>query len=193
MSSHEKLFKERSILRNKHKITSRPLVGVSKCLLGEKVRYDGDHKQIPFLTDELIKTVDFLPVCPEVDCGLSIPREPMQLVEINGRVKLQTVSSHIDHTDLIQAWIKDKITELEHYPLCGFITKARSPSCGMRTTNLFSPENIILRQISGLFINKLMQRFPKLPLEDESGIQDEKRQQVFLGKIMARNKKLRNQ
>ncbi len=112
-------------------MNDRIKIGISSCLLGERVRYDGGHKLDPYLRDTLGKLVDWVPVCPEVEYGLPVPREAMHLVGTAAGVRLMTRVIGIDHTEGMTRWASRRLRELEKESLCGFIFKSRSPSCGM--------------------------------------------------------------
>ncbi len=103
-------------------------IGVSKCLLGEPVRYDGQHKHDHFITDTLGRYFDYVGVCPEVECGLGVPRESMRLIGDPANPRLVTARTKIDHTQRMQDWVARRVVELEKEALGGFIFKARSPS-----------------------------------------------------------------
>ena len=113
-------------------------LGISSCLLGNKVRYDGGHKLDHFLTDTLGAYVDWVPVCPEVESGLSVPREAMHLVGDPGAPRLVTIRSGVDHTSRMRRWAHEKVTALAAEDLCGFVFKSRSPSSGMRGVKIYS-------------------------------------------------------
>src|SRR5271166_6520273 len=98
-------------------------LGISACLLGEKVRFDGGHKLDHFITETLGKFVEFVPVCPEVECGLGIPREAMHLVAAAEGPRFVTVRTQVDYTELMLAWARKRVLELEQKDLCGFIFK----------------------------------------------------------------------
>src|SRR5262245_7283318 len=106
-------------------------IGISMCLLGENVRYDGGHKREPFVTGVLSRFVEFVAVCPEMDVGLGVPREPIRLVDVGGRIHLRGVKSETDHTAAMQRYSRRKVRELAQHDLCGYILKKDSPSCGM--------------------------------------------------------------
>ena len=106
-------------------------IGVSACLLGEKVRFDGGHKHNRYITQTLGQFFEFVSVCPESECGLGIPREAMRLVGSIEKPRLVTNKSHIDHTDKMLAWASDRLDDLEQEHLCGFIFKKGSPSKGV--------------------------------------------------------------
>jgi uncharacterized protein YbbK (DUF523 family) len=107
-------------------------IGISSCLLGHKVRYDGGHKLDLYLRDTLGWYVEWVPVCPEVECGLPVPREAMRLVRSAESLRLVTSVTGADHTDRMLKWAGHRLSELEKEGLCGFIFKSRSPSSGMR-------------------------------------------------------------
>lgn len=160
-----------------------PLIGISSCLLGNNVRYDGQHKLDRYLRDQLGKFVQFVPVCPEVECGLSIPREAMRLVDIEGEHRLMTQKSGIDHTDKMQKWAREKLDELELLGLCGFIFKSRSPSSGMRGVKVYKPGGGAGQTGVGLFARAFMERFPLLPVEDEGRLHDAGLKENFIERI----------
>jgi len=106
-------------------------IGVSSCLLGEKVRYDGGHKHDRYITDVLGRYFQFVPVCPEVGCGMSIPREAMRLEGDPANPRLVTNKSHLDKTEQMNEFCRSKVVELDDEDLCGFIFKKDSPSSGL--------------------------------------------------------------
>ena len=106
-------------------------LGISKCLLGEPVRYDGGHKLDRFLRDTLGQYVEYVPVCPEVECGLGIPRESMHLEGDPEAPRLITTRMGLDLTDQMVSWAQQRVLELEREGLCGFIFKSNSPSTGL--------------------------------------------------------------
>ena len=117
-------------------------LGISSCLLGEKVRYDGGHKRDHFLSDTLGAYVDWVPVCPEVESGLPVPREAMRLEGDPEAPRLVTIRSGVDHTSRMRQWANKKIEVLASENLCGFVFKSRSPSSGMRGVKIYSPEGM---------------------------------------------------
>ena len=106
-------------------------IGLSTCLLGENVRFDGGHKRDRFVTDTLGQFLEFVPVCPEMECGLGVPRESMRLVGKPESPRLVTNRTKIDHTERMITWARKRVQELGKEDLCGFIFKSRSPSSGM--------------------------------------------------------------
>jgi uncharacterized protein YbbK (DUF523 family) len=111
-------------------MTASIKIGVSACLLGEKVRFDGGHKHNRYITQTLERFFEFVPVCPESECGLGIPREAMRLEGEVSRPRLVTNKTRIDHTDQMLSWAAGRLDALEKEDLCGFIFKKDSPSSG---------------------------------------------------------------
>ncbi len=159
-------------------------VGISACLLGGHVRYDGGHKLDPYLRDMLGQTIEWVPVCPEVESGLPVPREAMQLVAGPEGVRLVTIETGIDHTDRLAAWTREKLAELEGQDLRGFVLKARSPSCGVHDAPIVGPSGVAGRG-PGLFTEALTRRFPILVLEDEGTLRDPVLREAFMKRIRA--------
>jgi len=150
-------------------------LGISSCLLGENVRYDGAHKLDAYLKDKLGKLVEWVPVCPEIECGLGVPREPMHLIGSLESLRLVTRNSRIDHTDKMLEWAKKKLAQLEKKELRGFIFKSDSPSCGLNS--VFSEKGI------GIFAKEFTKHFKLMPVEDNDRLQDEKIMGNFIEKI----------
>jgi len=151
---------------------SKIKIGISSCLLGNAVRYDGGHKRDRFLTDTLGRYVDFVPVCPEVEIGLGIPREAMRLVGELNHPRLLTIRSRIDHTERMTEWAKERVKELEKENLCGFIFKSDSPSSGLERVKVYDPNGIPVKKGVGLFARVFIDHFPLLPVEDEGRLHD---------------------
>ncbi|MGQ9689611.1 MAG: YbgA family protein [Desulfobaccales bacterium] len=158
-------------------------LGISTCLLGQPVRYDGGHKWDRFITDTLGKYVEFVPVCPEVECGLGVPREAMRLVGDPERPRLVTVRSGIDHTERMLAWARRRVKELETEDLCGFIFKSDSPSSGMERVKVYGPSGSPSKTGVGLFARTFMEHFPLLPVEEEGRLHDPKLRENFIEAI----------
>lgn len=157
-------------------------LGISSCLLGNKVRFDGDHKRDHFITDTLEKYVDWVPVCPEAECGLGIPREPMRLVGNPSCPRLIGVQSGQDHTEGLLRWARSCVAKLQKKDLWGFIFKARSPSCGRQRVKVFS-KKVRPGNGAGIFAGIFMEHFPFLPVEDEEGLHDPERRENFIERI----------
>jgi len=141
---------------------------VSSCLLGEKVRYDGGHKRDAFLVEALGPFVEYVPVCPEVGCGLPVPREAMRLAEDLSAPRLVTVATGIDHTERMARFTAARLRELAPLDLCGYVCKSGSPSCAME---------------AGLFTTAFVKRFPFVPAEEEGRLADPVLREAFVERI----------
>ena len=160
-------------------------LGISSCLLGEAVRYDGQHKHDRYLTDVLGKYVDWISVCPEVGCGLSIPREAMHLSGTADSPRLVTVKTAIDHTDRMLKWCKKKLAELDKEELCGFVFKSKSPSSGMLRVKVFNAKGIPEKIGTGIFAGEFIKHFPLLPVEEEGRLNDPGLRDRFIDHVAA--------
>jgi uncharacterized protein YbgA (DUF1722 family)/uncharacterized protein YbbK (DUF523 family) len=160
-------------------------LGISACLLGEPVRYDGGHKLDPFITGTLGNYVEFLPVCPEAECGLGVPREAMRLVGDPDAPRLMTIRSKVDLTDRMLAWAPKRLEELEQENLCGFIFKSKSPSSGMERVRVYRepPQGSPVARGVGIFARLFMARFPLLPVEDEGRLHDPVLRENFITRL----------
>ena len=160
-------------------------IGISACLLGEKVRYDGGHKLDCYIRDTLGQYFQFVPVCPEVECGLPVPRESMRLVGDIATPRLITTRTGVDHTECMLAWATKRVRELEKEDLCGFIFKKGSPSSGMARVKIYNTKGNVQHVGSGLFARAFMAHFPRLPVEDEGRLHDPKLRENFIERIFA--------
>jgi uncharacterized protein YbgA (DUF1722 family)/uncharacterized protein YbbK (DUF523 family) len=147
-------------------------LGISSCLLGNNVRYDGGQKLDHFLRHTLGQFIDWVPVCPEAECGLPVPREAMDLVADRSSPRLITRVTGVDHTGRMQKWTKKRLSALELEGLSGFVLKARSPSCGVHDSKVYSRPGRVAGGRAGLFAEAVMGCFPFMPVEDEEGLQD---------------------
>jgi len=149
-------------------LTSPIAIGVSSCLLGELVRYDGGHKLDTYIRDILGVSFRLVGVCPEKECGLPVPREKMRLEGDPASPHLITIFSRIDLTEQMLAYCRAKVVELESEELCGFIFKKNSPSSGLAGVKIFN-NSVATDTGSGLFAAAVVRHFPHLPVvEDES-------------------------
>lgn len=165
-------------------------IGISSCLLGQEVRFDGGHKRDPFLTDTLGLQVEWVPVCPEVEMGLGTPRETLRLVrsgDAANPLRMVTTRTGIDHTDGMNKWSARRLDELarEEPDLCGYILKKDSPSCGMERVKTYSAGGMPERNGRGLFATALMRRFPLLPVEEEGRLNDPRLRENFIERVFA--------
>ncbi len=158
-------------------------IGVSACLLGQPVRFDGGHKHDRYLTNTLGKYLDFVPVCPEVESGLSIPRETLRLVGDPESPRLVTSRTNIDHTEHMLDWAKKRVLELEAENLCGFIFKSDSPSSGLMRVKVYNAKGMAEKKGVGLFARTFTQHFPLLPVEEEGRLNDPVLRENFIEQI----------
>jgi uncharacterized protein YbgA (DUF1722 family)/uncharacterized protein YbbK (DUF523 family) len=161
-------------------VEDRIKLGISSCLLGNAVRYDGGHKLDRFLRDTLGQYVEYVPVCPEAECGLGIPRESMRLVGDPNAPRLVTTRSERDLTDPMRQWAGRRLGELEGEGLCGFIFKSDSPSSGMERVKVYDGQGGVVRKGSGIFAGLFMKHFPLLPVEDDGRLHDLKLRENFI-------------
>lgn len=166
-------------------MTAKIKLGISACLLGEKVRFDGSHQWDRFITGTLGKYVDFVPVCPEVECGFGVPREPMRLAGNPDNPRLITVRTGVDHTDRMINWAKKRVRELEAEELCGFIFKSDSPSNGLERVKVYNGQGVPVKKGVGIFARLFMEHFPLLPVEDEGRLHDLNLRENFIQRLFA--------
>ena len=165
-------------------MTTPIAVGVSSCLLGEPVRYDGGHKHDHYITDTLGRFFRFVPVCPEVECGLPVPREAMRLEGDPAAPRLIAPRSGRDLTERMQAWCREKVAALESEELCGFIFKKNSPSSGLFRVKVYQGGRPA-RSGRGLFAAAVTERFPLLPVEEEGRLYDMDLRENFIERVFA--------
>lgn len=163
--------------------TEKIRLGISACLLGENVRYDGGHKLDRFLTDTLGQYVEYIPVCPEVECGLPVPREAMHLEGDPESPRLVTLRTEQDMTERMVSWAKKRVVDLEKEGLCGFIFKSDSPSSGMERIRVYNEKDMPVKKGVGMFARIFMDHFPLLPVEDEGRLHDPKLRENFVERI----------
>ncbi|MDX9827283.1 MAG: DUF523 and DUF1722 domain-containing protein [Spirochaetia bacterium] len=163
-------------------------LGVSACLLGQEVRYDGGHKHDRYITDTLGPFFDFIPVCPEVECGLPIPREAMRLVGDPAAPRLVTNKTGIDHTQRMLAYAQGRVEALAGKELCGFIFKKDSPSSGLHRVKVYGEGGIPGKSGRGLFAAAFTARFPLVPVEEEGRLNDPELRENFIERVFAYNR-----
>ena len=170
----------------------KPRVGISRCLLGDEVRYDGTHKRDDSLIEALGRHVEWVPVCPEVEVGMGTPREPIQLVatgdgvpSADERVRLRGVESEQDWTGRMYSWAEQRVAALRALNLSGFVLKARSPSCGIEGVRVVYDDRETLSG-RGLFAQALIDAMPDLPVEDEARLSDPRVREDFLERVRRR-------
>ena len=175
----------------------RPRIGISSCLLGQPVRFDGAHKRDPFLVETFGRHVEWVPVCPEVEAGFGTPRETMRLVLTEpqlrdrgerfdpGRIALVLNARGTDVTERLTSYSRWKAGTLAHAGLSGYVLKKDSPSCGMERVKVYSPKGPPVRAGRGLFAEALMARLPNLPVEEEGRLSDPRLRENFIERVFA--------
>jgi len=163
---------------------NKVIVGISKCLYGESVRYDGTDKHDRQLLQSFGALVDLFPVCPEYDAGLSSPREPMHLEQSNDSVLLVGNDTPREYTPCLISWIQGCLVRIEAAHVSGFILKACSPSCAIGTAQMYTEKGLICGLTSGLFAAALQENFPDMPIADEEELQDGRVREVFLDNVV---------
>jgi len=158
-------------------------IGLSSCLLGEKVRYDGGHKHDRYITETLGQYFEWVPVCPEVECGLPTPREAMHLIEPFDSPRLVTVRTGIDHTEKMLSWAEKKLKVLEQEHLSGFIFKSKSPSSGIGGVKIYTPSGMPSQRGKGIFGNTFMKHFPLIPVIDDGRLHDPGLRENFIERV----------
>jgi len=166
-------------------MTTLPLrVGISRCLLGEEVRFDGGHKRDTFLTEVLGRYVEWVPVCPEVEAGLGTPREAMRLVSDPQDPRLVTIKSGTDHTSALEMMTKNRIEELKELDLSGYVFKKGSPSCGIERVRIYNKHGRPSRNGVGLFARAFIEQFPLIPVEEEGRLCDPTLRENFIERVL---------
>lgn len=160
-------------------------IGISACLLGQAVRYDGGHKLAAPLVRALSRVATLLPVCPEVEVGMPVPRPPIQLVRRGRGVRLVDPASGADHTAAMTRWAAARARELERLGLSGFVLKEDSPSCGLERVKVHAAGEPPAREGTGLFARALLARLPLLPVEEEGRLEDPAARRRFLARVRA--------
>ncbi|HMK61103.1 MAG TPA: DUF523 domain-containing protein [Dissulfurispiraceae bacterium] len=172
-------------------MTHRVKLGISSCLLGNKVRYNGGDKLDLYLRDDLGRFVEWVAVCPEVEMGLTVPREPMILVGDESSHRLIAEMTQMDYTDQMKNWAKEKLTMLLSMKLHGFVFKSKSPSCGIRALKVSRLSGITYEQGVSIFASEFMKRFPHIPVEDEIRLADANyRDQFLMQALLVKNQEI---
>ena len=164
-------------------------IGVSSCLLGEKVRWNGDHKQDRYVRDVLGNYFEYVPTCPEVDVGMGIPRETVALYGTLDKPRIIGKKTETDWTDKMNKYTKGRINELIDQDLCGYIFKAKSPSCGIGRVNIYSEfGSSKVRHGAGVFARAFIKSLPLVPIEDEGRLHDARIKENFIIRVFCFNR-----
>jgi uncharacterized protein YbbK (DUF523 family) len=159
----------------------KPRVGISACLLGERVRWDGGHKLEASLVDTLGAIVEWVPLCPEVEIGLGVPRPPIRLAGSTRAPRLVVEATGQDLTKRMRRYAEDRLRALDRLGLDGYVLKSRSPTCGLRAVPVDRD-----RTGRGLFAAALVGRLRRLPVEEECRLADPAVRHHFLERVLAR-------
>jgi uncharacterized protein YbbK (DUF523 family) len=153
-------------------------IGISSCLLGERVRYDGGHKRDAYIIETLGRHFEFVPICPEVAIGLGVPRKPIKLVGDPRSPRAVCVDDPtLDVTDKLSAYGARMARELDG--ISGYILKSRSPSCGMEGVEVFPS----VATAAGLYARAFMDLQPLLPVEEEDRLADPALRENFIERV----------
>ncbi len=165
-------------------MTTAPLrLGISRCLLGDEVRFDGGHKRDNFLTDVLGPYVEWVPVCPEVEAGLGVPREAMRLVGDPAHPRLLTIKSGRDHTRALEKMTTGRLAELGNLDLSGYVFKRGSPSCGIERVRVYTDQRMLSHSGVGIFARAFIEHFPLIPVEEEGRLCDAPWRENFIERV----------
>ena len=161
-------------------------IGVSSCLIGEKVRWNGDHKQNHFVREILANYFEYVSVCPEMEVGMGVPRETVALYGNLEKSRMISKKTQTDWTKPMEYYIKDRISSLEHENLCGYIFKSKSPSCGLGRVPVYAEfGSHRVRHGAGLFAKAFTNKFPLVPTEDEGRLNDPMIRENFIVKVFS--------
>ena len=160
-------------------------LGISTCLMGEEVRWDGGHQRDDLLMNTVGEFVQWVPVCPEVDIGLGTPREPIRLVRDGKILRLVGTQSGADHTEAMLVYSAEKVAQLAHWGLSGYILKKDSPTCGMERVKVYDHNGAPAGEGRGLYAAELLDRYPLLPVEEEERLHDPRLRENFFERVFA--------
>lgn len=164
-------------------MTEKIKIGISSCLLGNNVRWNGGHQRDRYLTDTLGQYVEWVPVCPEVEVGLGIPRETLRLVGDPEKPRLVTTKTGVDHTAGMKKWARQRLGKLAKENLCGFIFKSDSPSSGMVRVKVYSEKGMPQKKGVGIFARAFMDRFPLIPVEEDGRLRNPSIRENFIDQV----------
>ncbi|MCP4291684.1 MAG: DUF523 domain-containing protein [bacterium] len=168
-------------------------LGISACLLGENVRYDGNHRRNNYVVETLGSQFELIPVCPESELGMGVPRETVDLEGDPHNPRMIGTHSRKNWTTGMNQWADNRVQQLSRLNLCGFVLKKGSPSCGVRNVPIIQRDN---NQVSdpllgqGLFVIAIQKAEPNFPIEDELRLEEEQHRKEFIKKVLARGQSL---
>lgn len=160
-------------------------IGISSCLLGQPVRWDGGHKRDAFLTEQLAPFVEWVPVCPEIEIGMGVPRETIRLSTRDGELRLVAERSGTDWTEPMRAWSTRRVRRLDDLDLCGYVLKKDSPTCGMERVRVWNARGMAEKRGRGLFAEALIAGCVSLPVEEEGRLSDPRLRENWIERVFA--------
>jgi len=164
---------------------TRPLrIGVSSCVIGEEVRWNGGHSRQRYLTDMLGPFVEYVPVCPEVEVGMGVPRPTVRLVREGETIRMIDPKNEVDWTSSMNRLSRSRASDLAGEDLSGFVLKKDSPTCGVFRVRIYTDTGVE-RNGRGLFADALIRRMPHLPIEEEGRLNDARIRENFVERIFA--------
>ncbi len=181
----KELKRDKNLLPENQIYQPKIRVGISSCLLGMEVRFDGGHKHDTYLTQTLGRYFEWIFVCPEVEMGMSIPRENIRLVGTPENPRLIGPKSGTDYTEMMNVFTKKRLDELATLNLHAYILKRASPSCGMERVRVYAGSGMPAKNGSGMFARQLMEIFPLLPIEEEGRLKDPRIRENFIERVFA--------
>lgn len=158
-------------------------IGVSACVAGERVRFDRTHRRSAYLTETLAKHVEFVPICPEIACGMGIPREPLRQVDCAGEIRLIGYESGKDLTAKMTNWAKRVLKGLDKEGICGFVLRVHSPSCAVNKSKIHSTDGTPPKPGPGFFTRLLQAHDPLLPVVSSEGLQNAAQRENFIRRV----------
>lgn len=165
--------------------TSKINIGISACLVGQKVRYNGDGLKPTLINEQFTKYFGYVPFCPEVDIGMTIPREAVRLEKKDGNIRLWASKSETDYTEKMLDYSHKKVQELARLNISGYILKKDSPTCGMERVKIYDHNGVPAKSGVGLFAKILKERFPLVPIEEEGRLNDMRLRERFVERVFA--------
>ena len=165
--------------------SARIKIGVSSCLLGEKVRWDGNHKQDAVVKNQLGRIFEWVPTCPEVEIGMGIPRESVHLTGSSKSPRVVGITTGTDWTQRMNRYSKKRSRELAKMNVCGYIFKSKSPSCGIARIPVVAKNGKTQSKGRGLFAELFIQQYPLVPVEDEDRLHDARVRENFITRVFA--------
>ena len=163
-------------------------IGISSCLLGKRVRFDGGHKKDSYITDILDSYFEFVPVCPEIEVGMPVPRETVRLEGTADSPHMVGSKTGTDWTDRMNRYARQRVRRADLADLSGFVFKSRSPSCGMERVKLYVKSGTVEGKEVGLFARAVMEHFPHLPLEEEGRLADAALRENFIVRVFVHHR-----